>query len=147
MGGRVDSQITFLYYADLEPAARFYGQVLGLPQVADQGWAKIYQVGPGAFVGIVSGERGFHRPQPRNAVLLTLVVDDVQAWYQALQAAGVRILREPARHEDIGVECFFFEDPGGYALEAQRFLKPEDVQVFHRGERRQGEEGSDTSVD
>lgn len=143
MKGHVDSQITFLYYADLEPAAHFYGQVLGLPLVADQGWAKIYQVGPGAFVGIVAGERGFHRPQPHNAVLLTLVVDDVQAWYETLREAGVRILREPVRHEDIGVEGFFFEDPGGYALEAQRFLKPEDVRLFHRSEHQQGEEGSD----
>lgn len=136
MARSIDSQITFLYYTDLELAARFYGEVLGLPLVEDQGFAKIYQVAEGAFLGIVAGERGFHRPQPHNAVLVTLLVEDIQAWYEALRAKGVRILREPARHEDIGVECFFFEDPGGYALEAQRFLRPKQAGVFHRAGRR-----------
>lgn len=135
MARLADSQITFLYYADLEPAARFYGEVLGLPLVEDQGWAKIYRVAEGAFVGIVAGERGFHRPQPSSAVLVTWVVEDVHAWYEALRAAGVRILRDLARHEDIGVECFFFEDPGGYALEMQRFLRPLQAEVFHRAGR------------
>lgn len=145
MARPVDSQITFLYYANLEPAARFYGEVLGLPLVEDQGFAKIYQVAEGAFLGIVAGERGFLRPQPHNAVLITLLVEDIQAWYEALHAAGARVLREPARHEDIGVECFFFEDPGGYALEVQRFLRPEQAKVFHRAGRDQGR-GSETRL-
>ncbi len=34
------SQITFLYYEDLESAARFYEQVMRLELIEDQAWAK-----------------------------------------------------------------------------------------------------------
>jgi hypothetical protein len=57
------SQITFPYYHDLEPVAAFYGDVMGLELVEVQGWAKIDSVGEGAILGIVAGDRGFHRPR------------------------------------------------------------------------------------
>jgi catechol 2,3-dioxygenase-like lactoylglutathione lyase family enzyme len=126
----VQSQITFLYYTDLQPAAAFYGDVLGFDLVEDQAWAKIYRVGRDAFLGIVAGERGFHRPQAQNAVLLTLVVDDVPGWYAHLKGRGVKLLSEVQHREDIQIRCFFFEDPGGYTLEIQQFLKPGLVEVF-----------------
>ncbi|HUW12062.1 MAG TPA: hypothetical protein VM537_20210, partial [Anaerolineae bacterium] len=68
----IDSQITFLYYDDLRQAQECYGQVMGFDLVEDQCWAKIYRVSGNSFVGIVAGEKGFRRPQPYNAVLLTL---------------------------------------------------------------------------
>jgi predicted enzyme related to lactoylglutathione lyase len=129
----VQSQITFQYYDDLAIAAQFYGEVLGFELVEDQRWAKIYRVSGDGFVGIVDGEKGFRRPQPTNAVLLTLVADDVDAWYDHLAKAGVRLLTDIRNKEDIQIRCFFFEDPGGYALEVQQFLRSDLVEVFHRG--------------
>lgn len=126
------SQITFLYYPDIQPIADFYTHTLDLELVEDQRWAKIFRVAGNAFIGIVDGARGFRRPLADSAVLLTLVVDDVPAWYQRLSDRGVKILREPQVHDDIQVHCFFFEDPGGYAFEVQQFLKPESIEVFHR---------------
>jgi len=126
------AQITFLYYHDLEPAATFYGEVMGLELVEDQGWARIYRLGGDAFLGIVAGEEGFHRPQARNAVLLTLVVDDVPGWYEHLAAHGVKLLSEVQDRPEIQIRCFFFEDPGGYTLEIQQFLRPDLVDVFYR---------------
>jgi hypothetical protein len=41
---KIKSQITFLYYRDLEPIARFYPEIMGLDLVEDQGWAKIFRV-------------------------------------------------------------------------------------------------------
>ena len=35
--------ITWLYYKDLPPMQTFYEEVLGLRQVVDQGWAKVYE--------------------------------------------------------------------------------------------------------
>lgn len=127
----VDSQITFLYYRDLEPVARFYEQVLGFDRVEDQGWAKIYRAAGNAFLGIVAGERGFHQPQDRSAVLITLVVDDVAGWYSHLRAEGVTLLSELQERDDIQIRCFFFQDPGGYTFEVQQFLRPDLVEVFH----------------
>jgi len=63
-------------------------------------------------------------------VLITLVVDDVRAWYDYLKSSGVRIEREPAFQAKANVECFFFQGPGGYVLEAQKFLSPEVSVTF-----------------
>jgi predicted enzyme related to lactoylglutathione lyase len=130
----VNSQITFFYYPDLEPAAAFYEQVMGLVKVEDQGWAKIYRVSGeqgNAFLGIVDGDRGFHQPQPKSAVLVTLVVEDVPGWYEHLKAHGVKMLTELREYDDIRVRCFFCQDPGGYSLEIQEFLRPELRPIFY----------------
>ncbi|HSJ59484.1 MAG TPA: VOC family protein [Anaerolineae bacterium] len=127
----VQSQITFLYYHDLEAAAAFYGNVLGLEMVEDQAWARIYRVSGNAFLGIVAGEKGFHRPQEQSAVLVTLVVDDVPGWYEHLKSQGVKLLSELQHREEIQIRCFFLEDPGGYTLEIQQFLRPDLVRLFH----------------
>lgn len=127
----VQSQITFLYYDDLDAASVFYGDVMGFKLVEDQRWAKIYRVSDSAFVGIVAGDRGFRKAQEYNAVLLTLVSDDVNAWYEHLEKAGVTLLSEIQEKMDVDIRCFFFEDPGGYALEVQQFLRADLVEVFH----------------
>ena len=126
----IRSQITFLYYHELEPMDRFYRDVIGLELVEDQRWAKIYSIGRGAFLGIVSGEKGFHRPRDENAVLVTLIVDDVLAWYDYLEKRGVKLLTEVKEVEEIQVRVFFLEDPGGYTLEIQQFLNPEVAAIF-----------------
>ena len=97
----------------------------------DQQWAKIYRVSDTSFIGLVDGERGFRKPLENSAVLCTFAVPDVMAWYEHLKSRGVKILREPNTYDEIQVQCFFFEDPGGYAVEVQQFLKPELQEIFH----------------
>jgi catechol 2,3-dioxygenase-like lactoylglutathione lyase family enzyme len=126
----IASQITFFYYRDLKPIAEFYEGVMGFELVEDQGWAKIYRVNGRAFMGIVDEQRGFHRAQERNAVLLTLVVDDVWAWYEYLKSKEIEVPKKPAISSEVKVQYFFFQDPGGYVIEIQRFLKPELVEPF-----------------
>lgn len=130
---QIQSQITFLYYNDLQSASDFYAGIMGFELVEDQTWAKIYRSAGGAFIGIVAGERGFHQPRQENSVLITLLVDDVAGWYAHLRDHAVRIVQEMEDRPDIGVRCFFLEDPGGYTLEIQRFLKPELAAIFHAG--------------
>jgi predicted enzyme related to lactoylglutathione lyase len=126
----VQSQITFLYYRQIGPAAAFYEETMGFELVEDQGWAKIYRVGGTAYVGIVAGEKGFHSPQERNAVLVTLVVDDVAAWYENLKSQGARMLSTLEHRHEIGIQCFFLQDPGGYTLEIQQFMNPHQAEIF-----------------
>lgn len=128
----VRSQITFLYYQDLAPIERFYAQVSGLDLVEDQGWAKIYATAGNAFIGIVAGERAFHQPRDQNAVLLTLVVDDVDGWYAALEARGVNLLTGVREMGSIQVRGFVLADPGGYTLEIQQFLDPDVARLFRQ---------------
>lgn len=129
---RIQSQITFLYYDDLAPIADFYENTIGLELVEDQGFAQIFRLTASSFIGIVDSEEGFHSAKPDNAVLLTMAVEDVDAWHAHLRAQNVKILREPNTYDSIQVRCFFFEDPGGYSFEVQQFLRPESAEIFHR---------------
>ncbi|MFT4044476.1 MAG: VOC family protein [Gordonia sp. (in: high G+C Gram-positive bacteria)] len=122
------SAITFFYYPDIEPAARFYEDVLGLELVLDQGLARIYRVAGVAYFGIVDGTKGRLPHQERSAALLTIVSDDVEQWHERLAELGVADLSEILH----GVYCdhFFFADPWGYAIEIQRFRDPEIAKLF-----------------
>lgn len=117
----VEGLITFLYYEDLEGAMRFYEEVMGFEKIVDQGWAKIYRVVGEAHVGLVDGSRGYHRPSSSKPVMVTVVVDNVDAWYRYLRVMGVETLTEPRDHEEIGVRAFLLEDPEGYVIEIQKF--------------------------
>lgn len=129
-GGSISSQITFLYFDDLNSAVPFFEDVMKLERVEEQQAAKIYRIGEGAFLGIVDGTKGHWRAQEQSAVLITLVVEDVKAWYDHLKSQGVKMLSDIRRPEIAPVECFFFEGPGGYHFEVQRFLDPETAAKF-----------------
>jgi predicted enzyme related to lactoylglutathione lyase len=126
----LQSQITFLYYRDLARATRFYEDVLQLELCDDQGDARIYRVAEKAFVGIVDGAKGHCQAQETNAVLVTLVTENVEDWYAYLRDCGVKLLTEVKQPEGFPVECFFFEDPEGYQYEVQRFLDPKTARRF-----------------
>lgn len=130
--GGIHSQITFLYFKDLDGARSFFEDLLGLCLVEDQGWAKIYRVCGSAFIGIVDEARGSLRANPDSAVLVTLAVDDVDFWYRDLRERGARIVKELQTYDEIGVRCFFVEGPEDYLLEIQQFLRPQARAVFHR---------------
>jgi predicted enzyme related to lactoylglutathione lyase len=123
-----DYAITFFYYEDLASTAAFYEGVLGFDLVLDQGMARIYRVAGRSYVGIVDGTRGHLRHQPKSAVLLTIVAEDVAGWHARMAAAGVAALTPIQR----GTYCehFFFEDPAGYAIEVQRFHDPAVAALF-----------------
>jgi hypothetical protein len=96
--------------------------------VLDQTMARIYRIAPNSYFGIVDGNRGHLKHQPKSAVLLTIVSEDVQAWHEKLSAAKVPGLSDMLR----GAFCehFFFEDPAGYAIEIQRFHNPDVAKLF-----------------
>lgn len=114
--------ITFFYYAELAPVIPFYEQVMRFELLQDQGMARLYRIAPGSHFGIVDGNKGHLRHQPRSAALLTVLVPDVAAWHARLAAAGAPRLGPVQRNAHL--EHFFLEDPGGYAIEVQRFLDP-----------------------
>lgn len=126
----ISSQITFLYFKDLAEPSRFFEEVLKFKKVEDQGFARIYQTSAKAFLGIVDETHGYCRAPTEKSVLITLVVDDVRAWYDYLKPLGVRIEREPAFQAKANVECFFFQGPGGYVFEVQKFLNPDVAATF-----------------
>jgi predicted enzyme related to lactoylglutathione lyase len=124
------SGIVWFYYDNLTEASTFYEQTMGFELVVDQQWAKVYRIDERAFVGVVAGEKGSFRPQDHNAVLLTIVVDEVRPWLERLRSKGASITTDVLEKEEIGVRCFFLKDPGGYAIEVQQFLDPEVSRQF-----------------
>jgi hypothetical protein len=75
-------------------------------------------------------EKGFHQPRDENAVLVTLIVDDVIRWYDYLAERGVELLTDVKEVEEIQVRGFLLDDPSGYTLEIQQSLDPEAAEVF-----------------
>ena len=117
----IDQQVTFIYVQDLAASARFYGELLGLDQVLDQGGCRIYRVAGEGFLGVCGGLRAEAVPE---GVTLTFVSDQVDAWHERLVAAGTTIDQPPAENSRFKIYNFFARDPDGYRLEFQRFLDP-----------------------
>ena len=62
----LSSSVTMLYYEDIGPAARFYGDILGLELELDWHWIRFYKTGPASSVGLVTeGDPG----QPGTGII------------------------------------------------------------------------------
>ena len=114
---KFDSQITFIYTKNLEASSAFYGELLELPLVLDQGGCRIYRVADGGFIG-VCGRGEALVPQ---GLILTLVTEDVDGWFHRLTTAGVEVEKKPAFNPDYNIYHCFLKDPAGYRIEIQRF--------------------------
>lgn len=118
---KVSQQITFLYAKNLAVTRHFYEDLLGLELARDQGACLIFKVTDSAYVGFCE------HIQPISSgrkVILTLVSDDVDGWYQALRDKGLLTLTQPEYNSKFHVYHFFLDDPDGYGIEIQRFEEP-----------------------
>ena len=111
--------ITFLYYRDLNRAETFYRDVLGLPLVIDQGFAKIFRLADGAHVGLVDEAKGMNNWQEDKCVQLCLRVEDMDAWHDWARLEGLSDLSRLFVNDTIGIRAFVFRDPEGYQIEVQ----------------------------
>ncbi|HAU76612.1 MAG TPA: glyoxalase [Agrobacterium sp.] len=115
-----DQLVTFLFTDDLDASAHFYGSVLELPLALDQGACRIYSSGSG-FVAVCSKDGSLFA---RDRVIITLVTEDVDGWYEHIKAKGVAFEKPPAFNSQYNVYNCFLRDPAGYLIEIQRFLDP-----------------------
>jgi catechol 2,3-dioxygenase-like lactoylglutathione lyase family enzyme len=120
--------VTFLPTADLDATDAFYGGLLGLPLVRDKDVCRIYRASPGSGAENGGGYWGFcdrgYAVAEGVRVVLTLLVDDVEAAHRELVARGAVPEGPPAHHERYAVTSFFVRDPNGYFVEFQRFDVP-----------------------
>ena len=114
--------ITWLYYRDLPKAMRFYEEVMGFKMIVDQGWSKIYKVAQEGFLGLVDGEKGFHKANDIKPVIFCLNVKDVDAWYERLVNKGILIDKKPEESKKLMIKGFMLRDPEGYVIEIQQSL-------------------------
>ena len=126
------ASITFLTYEDVKAGDHFYRSVLGFPLVEDQGWAKVYRIHGCACVGIVKARRGPVEGPVGTGTLLSIVVDDVDAWYDRFKnRPAIEIFGAPAMVANIPVYSFFLKDPAGYHIEIQSFTDAETAARFN----------------
>ena len=118
----IESQITFLYTADLETTADFCENILELQLWLDQGTCRIYQIRKDGYLGFC--ERADAAAEHRDVIytIVTPEKDDVDAWYEMLKAKGVKFEKEPELNPKYQIYHCFLRDPNGYLIEIQKFL-------------------------
>jgi catechol 2,3-dioxygenase-like lactoylglutathione lyase family enzyme len=117
----IDQHITFVYTRDGAAAWRFYGEVLGLELVLDQGACRIYRAVGAAYIGVCQCAE----PKPAGGVILTIVTDAVEAWAARLRAHGVELVKGPVDNPAYRIHHLFAKDPDGHLIEVQRFWDPD----------------------
>ena len=119
----LEGSITFFYYNDLAKADNFYREIMGFETVVDVEFAKVYKISEGSHVGIVDGNLGSMKPTEDKPVMLTVLVDDADAWHKYLTEKGVDVQGPPRKAEYLQMKVFLFKDTEGYILEILEWLK------------------------
>ncbi|NLN83192.1 MAG: VOC family protein [Firmicutes bacterium] len=123
--------ITFLYYDDLARADEFFQKTLNLSLILDQGWAKVYRISAGAFLGAVDKTRGSVRASSPDGVLVGFVVQNFDQVVAELAQRGIEFINPPAQNPEIGIKSVMFFDQEGYKFEVQEFLLEQDIKEFY----------------
>ena len=115
----ITEQYTMLYYNDMEAPRKFYGGLLGLTSIMEDEWLSLYRLTPASYIGVIkAGEDSWHRVQEKNAVMISIVTDDVDGWYERIrQDSSVTILKAIYDNESVPIRAFLVQDPGGYTVE------------------------------
>ncbi len=120
-----DQLVAFLYTEDLEATDRFYRETLGLTLALDQGPCRIYRVTDTAFIGFCRAGTAVGRAAPAaDGVILTLVSDQVDDWYNQLVERGIPVEQPPKKNDKFNLYHCFIRDPNGFLIEIQTFLDP-----------------------
>ncbi len=134
----IRATILWLYYRDTAAANRFYTEILGAGPIVDQGWAWAHQVSGSGFIGVVDSERGLHQATDDKGVTVSLVVDDIDAWFEYMKdVAGFEFRSAEIGDESGRVRTFVGYDPEGYFLEWDTFVDVEGNEEIRRYLRRQ----------
>jgi len=112
--------IIFLGTTDLKKTANFYQNVLGLTLYRDQKVCLIFNITDQSKIGFCE-----HIPviYTEKSPIITFVTENVDEFYNQLVKKSVEIPEIPKLNEKFNIYHFFFQDPNGYTIEIQRFLK------------------------
>ncbi len=117
----VSANGAFFYYADVDRAARFYTEVLGVRLVADYGFAKILRLAPSSFLTLVDATKGMHSADEPKTTAVALVTDQLDEWHAHATAKGVPLRGQYRPSAGSAHDGFVAVDPEGYFLEFERF--------------------------
>ncbi|RIK33735.1 MAG: glyoxalase, partial [Chloroflexi bacterium] len=124
----ITATVLWLYYQDIEAISRFYTTALGLEQVVDQGFARIYQTSPSGFLGPVIAGQGLHPYTEQKAATISLLTDDIDVWFERLRGKPQFRLRTEEIVTRDRYRAFVGYDPEDYFMEFNTFLSHPDNQ-------------------
>ena len=128
---QLTSNITFLYFNDLEAPKPFFEEVLGLEKAYDPGWAAVYRLRDKAFLGAVDNHSGSIQVTSTDSVLISLTVDNIEEVHKSLKGSrGVEGLSEIKQVKDLALKSFFFTGPEGYHFEVEQFTSGALSELF-----------------
>jgi hypothetical protein len=119
--------VPFFYYQDLQVAADWYENKLGLKKVANKEWVVIFELIPGSQIGLVNASGGSLKPISEKGALLSIETEELEAWYERLKnVEGINMIHGIEVGAKGMIEEFRMTDPGGYIIEFFRWkLSPE----------------------
>ncbi len=120
----------FLYYKDLDKAAKFYSNTLGMEQVADYKMARIFRMTSDSYLILVDATKGMHTAEEPKTVALALITDQLDEWYSYLKSQDIDIKYDYKPKEGSPHDGFVISDPEGYLLEFERFNKHPENEKF-----------------
>ncbi len=112
-----NATVVWFYYKDMAGIQAFYEEVLGFDLLVDQGWAKIYRVGPSGYFGLVDESRGMHNFTEQKAVTMSFFTDNIDKWYEYLSGNERVEMRSKKIEKEDEYRAFIAYDPEGYFLE------------------------------
>lgn len=124
------SQVTFLYFDDLKKAKSFFEDTLGLEVVYDPGWASIWEIGKGSFLGGVDVKKGSIEVETRGGVLISLTVNNIEEVFEKFKEDQIEGVTDIKYFEDINLKSFLFNGPEGYKFEVQQFMSEDLSKIF-----------------
>jgi predicted enzyme related to lactoylglutathione lyase len=119
IAAKISLQISWVYTQEFDSTANFYADGLGLKCIREGDGARLFATTANAAIGVcaVFGDRVV---EPKGG-MISIVTEDVDAWYRRLVDRGVTIAEPPQRFEGFGIYTFFVTDPNGYVIEFQQF--------------------------
>lgn len=108
------------YHEDLEAAAVFYEDVLGLYKVLDYGTAVMFQAADTSYITLVRGSQLKHNLSGEHPVTVSLVTNELDEWYTYLSGQGVQIKHKNMKEKNSPEHSFIALDPAGYYLQFVR---------------------------
>ena len=108
------------YHENMEAAATFYEDVIGLNKVLDYGTAVMFQIADTSYITLVRGSEEKHNLSGEHPVTVSLVTDELDEWYTYLSEKGVQIKHKNMQGENLAEHSFITLDPAGYFLQFVR---------------------------
>lgn len=114
--------VPFFYYNDLNAAANWYENKLGLKKVTEEEWVVIFELTDTSYLGLVNASGGSLKPTEDKGAVLSIETSELEAWYDKLKdVEGINMIHGIEEGADGMIDEFRMTDPGGYIIEFFRW--------------------------